>query len=554
MIKRISRIVLIAVFILTFSFSAIASGFNAGGAFPICQETVHLTVAVPDNVRIEDFETNIQTQKLEEMGNFDLEFVIYDSTDYTTKINLMVMAGGTELPDVIMFNTDANTKVTDNQLYSWAQTGVIIPLTQYYEDPEISYWLHEAVERTGVNFFSQITSPDGEIYAIPTYNQSYGNEYPSKLFYYKPWLEQLGMEIPTTLDEYCDLLRAVVNTDLNGNGKADEIGLVGTSFSDNFYNGWFDFLMNAFVYAGDANYFTVEDGVVGVAYTTDAWKEGLIYIRSMIEEGLIAAESLTMDRNQFDALANAQDTAMFSLAYFSAQMIDMSNPARNEYDYMLPFTGPNGTNYATFVESIASPTFVITANCENPEAAFRLGDLMVNEYFGIMQRYGEEGIDWDYAANIENLEGYVPYVDGFDLYFLPYDDDGFWGGSGVTNASWRQLGPYVRQYAIANGKAINAETVTGYMTAIGKACMAYQESGLRPAEIIPKLIFDTAESDRISETMVTLTSYVEEMTANFLAGNIDIESGWDAYLAEIDAIGVDAVVGTVQQVYDRMYK
>ena len=44
------------------------------------------------------------------------------------------------------------------------------------------------------------------------------------------------------------------------------------------------------------------------------------------------------------------------------------------------------------------------------------------------------------------------------------------------------------------------------------------------------------------------------MTANFLAGNIDIESGWDAYLAEIDAIGVDAVVGTVQQVYDRMYK
>ena len=105
------------------------------------------------------------------------------------------------------------------------------------------------------------------------------------------------------------------------------------------------------------------------------------------------------------------------------------------------------------------------------------------------------------------MSNYVPYVDGFDLYFIAYDDDGFWGGPGVTNSCWRQMGPYVRQYAIANGKAINKDTVTGYMTALGQACMAYQKSNTRPVEVIPKLVYDTAESEQISEVLVTLTNY-----------------------------------------------
>lgn len=40
------------------------------------------------------------------------------------------------------------------------------------------------------------------------------------MYYYKPWLEKLGKEAPTTLDEYRDLLKAVVSTDLNGNGQS----------------------------------------------------------------------------------------------------------------------------------------------------------------------------------------------------------------------------------------------------------------------------------------------------------------------------------------------
>ena len=127
--KNIMKLVALVLALALLPVSAFAAEFNAPGEYPICKETVKLTVGIPDNIRIEDYETNVMTQKLEEYGNFDLDFVIYDSTDYTTKINLMMMAGGSELPDVILFDVFAGTKLTDNQLYSWAQTGSIIPLT-----------------------------------------------------------------------------------------------------------------------------------------------------------------------------------------------------------------------------------------------------------------------------------------------------------------------------------------------------------------------------------------------------------------------------------------
>lgn len=152
--------------------TALASGalaeitYSTDGSFPICSETVHLTVGVPDNTLIEDWETNGTTKLIEERGNFDLEFVVFDSNDYASKLNLMVMAGGDELPDVIL-------GYIDSMAYQWALEGAILPLTEYYNDPTVSYYIHEAMDRTGTDFISQIKSPDGEIYGIPTYNQSY---------------------------------------------------------------------------------------------------------------------------------------------------------------------------------------------------------------------------------------------------------------------------------------------------------------------------------------------------------------------------------------------
>ena len=47
---------------------------------------------------------------------------------------------------------------------------------------------------------------------------------PGPMLIYKPWLDQLGLEMPTTTDEFHEVLRAFKAAgDLNGNGIDDEI-------------------------------------------------------------------------------------------------------------------------------------------------------------------------------------------------------------------------------------------------------------------------------------------------------------------------------------------
>lgn len=64
--------------------------------------------------------------------------------------------------------------------------------------------------------------PDGHIYSCPQLNKTEGN----LIHHYwinKTWLDNLGLEAPTTVDELYDVLVAFRDNDPNGNGQKDEI-------------------------------------------------------------------------------------------------------------------------------------------------------------------------------------------------------------------------------------------------------------------------------------------------------------------------------------------
>lgn len=524
-------------------------------AFAAAEEPVKLTIAVREDIAVEDWETNEMTRYLEEAGNFDLEFMILPTTDYHTKLELMILDGGKDLPDILMVAAPS-----DSLLYAWAKTGQIIPLTEYYEDEALSANIREGFERTGVDWRSQITMPDGEIYSIASLNQSYGNEHPLKLFMYTPFLDALGLEVPTTTDELYEVFKAVVEGDPNGNGIKDEIGMLGTELSlptGTNPSGWFRALMNSFVYAGDGEYLTVEDGRVGVAYNTEAWKKGLEYMAKLCAEGLIAPESFTNDLGSFKATFNSEDPTVFMMCFYTATgMLDGASSRNDEYTGMFPVAGPDGVGYITYRPTIAYHRMVVTSNCENPEAAFRLGDLLSSELMGISSRWGQQGVDWDYIADVENPEAYEGMYEtaGFDKYIVCYDDAAFWSSGTPQNRSWRQTGPYVRQYAVANGQAMEKGTLTFAETMLAEYQYALHNGGQNPEEVIPKLIYTDEESVVKSELQPTLGSYMLEYASNVVVGNLDLEDTWESYLAELEIIGLTELLEVNQAAYDRMYK
>lgn len=513
---------------------------------------VKLTVAIQENVKVEDYDTNKTTLAIEEALGVDLEFVTFPAADYESKLNVMVQSGET-LPDIICLPGANHT--------SWAAEGAIISLNEFYEDPNLSANLRIASENIGKDIAYYMQDADGNIWGIPQYGESLGGQVAQKMWIYKPWLDAIGEEVPTTPEEFYEVCKKLADTDLNGNGKADELLISGCNTAGG--QTWINYLMTPFVYAHDSNYLVVEDGQLSFAYTSEGWKEGLKYIRRFFEEGLFTTEILTQDGSQYWAQVYSEEPSVFSFVYYHYANDQLENKVN--YTCIPALENEDGVAQAYYSYGKPSTTnvgAVISADCENPEAAFLVCDYLCNREVSISQRYGERGVNWDYweDAKVDNKEDYEAAFPGYEISLYLYDNDGFWASTEAQNISYLQKCPYIFDVNIPAGIAtlkvdaaeteadqLKAETSKIVNTAIME-CFEYI-----PEEYVDIMPLTADETAEISDVKATLTSYVKECLAAFITGTKDIDAEWDAYLAELEKIGYKELLEVYQEAYDRVH-
>ena len=96
------------------------------GKFPVTDEPITLSVAVPVNAKVENIHTNAYTLFLEENSGINLEIVELSASDAATQVNTIMLSG--DLPDAFMgynFGYD--------ELASYADAGYLLPLDEYIE-------------------------------------------------------------------------------------------------------------------------------------------------------------------------------------------------------------------------------------------------------------------------------------------------------------------------------------------------------------------------------------------------------------------------------------
>lgn len=144
-------------------------------------------------------------KKVNEKFNVDFSVQVVPYDQYTSKLPV-VMAGG-DLPDIIGMET------VDANFVKWAKQGAFLPLNDYID----KYPTLKAVPQ---NVWDAV-SVDGKIYAIPQY---FPTKYGQKPVIRQDWLDNLGLQMPTTYEELKKVAIAFTKDDPDQNGKDDTYG------------------------------------------------------------------------------------------------------------------------------------------------------------------------------------------------------------------------------------------------------------------------------------------------------------------------------------------
>lgn len=505
------------------------------GQFPISPEKKTITVGIGQNLSVTNYEENAFTQWIEEMGNVELAFEMFPSSgnESLQKLEIMINSGA-EMPDTLIgFSLD------ESAILNYGSQGIFLALNAYIDTVGLN--VQEAFERvTDKGLRAAITSADGNIYYLPKFNEQLGNMYPLRSWINKAWLDKLGLEIPTTTEEFYAVLKAFQEGDPNGNGVADEVGFAGTPRG--WYQQNYNWLMNAFLYNDNRDYWLLEDGKLDVPYNKEAWREGLRFMHKLCSENLMTSLSFTMDEAQLMQLLAAGD-GVSTVGVFTAGAFNrMPNDERRlEYVTLPPLTGPEGVGYSTYVPVTPLSMFIITKDASDPELTFRLGDLMITEEGAIRNRWGVPGVDWREPR--EGEHSMLEYL-GYPARIVPILA---WGSPQASHWQYQCCG--VLQAGVADGQvSISDDPLDGEIwvsDAVGK----YIDKN---APTVAAIKYTLEENDEIKEIKSLLKTYVDECVARFVTGDLDVEKDWDSYLKELDNIGLPYYLEIAQRAYDRM--
>lgn len=504
---------------------------TAAGELPVVKEPITLTIGVRASSKVKDYNTNAFTKYLEEKTGIDLEFYEFPESGGMSKLNVM-LASGTELPDIITgFNIPKSTILEYSDSF--------VELSEYIDNH--GHWMKEMYEKTRLeNIDGYMRCADGGRYFIPGVLEQDSNLYSGKAFINKAWLDKLGLEVPETLEEFEEVMRAFKTKDPNGNGISDEIGFTGST------GGWnerpVNFLMNSFIYDDFGDGFILENDKLSLNYTSDKYKDGLKYISGLVKEGLVDVQSYTQNNDVLRTLCSADVLTVGAFTSSSPDNLFVSGSERlNDFVALPPLKGPGGTAYATMQNYDFNANAVITKYCKYPLAAFRLLDFMMSEEASIFSRYGVEGTDWKKADSTTPClfadMGYEAKI----LSILPY---------GVSqNSHWNQYNCSFRSSDISNTMAWDGNELNGeYFKA--KALKAYEGKGPEKVFQRNQMLLSLEEQKEFDEIYAEIKTFVKEETALFVSGEKNVDSDWDGFQKSLKNLRVERYLELTQKGYD----
>lgn len=324
-------------------------------------------------------EDNDLTQWINENAPVKVKFIAVTRDEAITKFSTMMAADAA--PDIIMeWDITAFEQFIVN--------GTLQPLD-------------DAFEKCGQNLKATIPENvlqwgyyNGKLYGIPKI-RSETNVVNWMSYIRQDWLDNLGLAMPTNMDEFYEVMRAFTFDDPDGNGVNDTWGFgagFGVTSGLNEEFGGCDRITTLF---GAQRFLWVpgEDGLLDYSDITKNKLEAVRFLEKMYDEGLCNPEFFTQtaQQSQSDWINGKYGTLGAQAGTVNATMLTAMlevNPNANPVP-LKTLTSPMG-QYGYYKEQLFDLMMMVPTSCTNPEAVITYLDWMIQ---GPWERinYGIEG-------------------------------------------------------------------------------------------------------------------------------------------------------------------
>lgn len=498
--------------------SAEQASVATGNTFPIVEEPITLECFVGKGAYTTgEFNDLPIWKEYEALTNIHVNFEGYQIGSFDEKMSLKMAAN--DLPDFFMKTTMKPADIT-----KYSQDGNLAPITPYLEDyaPNYLAQMDEVPNLRGI-----VTMGDGDIYGF-AYIVSASPASARPIFYNEKWLDQLGYdEFPTDLTGLKELLLLARDSDYNGNGRADEIPLISNTITNinHTFRGAFGI--------GTRGYNNLDMGPNGElrqVQVTDEYKNMLMFLNELYTEGLLYQQ--IFDGNNIPAVTAAGEQNQVFMAICNATSY-LGETYKGDYAGVYePFTGYEGQKLNSMTMNTVSGqnTFITTAN-EHPEATVRWIDYFYSDPGVELYFMGLEGVTYEIDADgiPRYTEAMTNSPDGLGLEevlgkFVP------WGGGANPSR--------------AEDRCFGANMYPDLERGITEGLLAYA-----PDEVWGEFNYSLEDSVRRATLEQDIVSYIDEMTAKFVTGNVSFDE-WDTYLSNLDKMGF----AELMEIYNRGYE
>lgn len=458
-------------------------------------------------------------ETIKEKTGIQYKFIEVTTDSASTQFNLMIASG--DWPDVLA--------VQDYYVGGVAAAkadDVIYDLTDLLPTNAPDYWA--ALMDTNQNTIDSITTNGKHLQMVSLTNESVsdgGNVTRGD------WLEEMGMEVPTTFDEFNDMLYAIknkYNTDYTYYLKTTgQIYSAGTYFGTGLFS-----LLNA---TNVACY--IDEGKVVSSATSDGFRKYIEWLAQLYEDGIINKEFYAGDLQQGTTNTYIGSGRIGVWNAFADSLNNYAQYSDDEDLTVIPIPNiPNAEGYYDFAsEPVFANTkgFSITTACEDPSLVLKFFNWFYTKEGIHLANYGIEGqaTTTDADGNIEWTELVTDNPQGMDMMMaMQY----------YTFSKAPELQDATKLWSTYPDNVLEAINMWSDDSK-NKYDHAYPAGAALSSE----------ETASIATTMTDVISYASEALTKLVTGAEEInDETWTQYVDTCKSSGLDEVISVYQKAYD----